>query len=128
MKTVFKSTLLLVLLIVCKPIPAEVEIGGLLLDNTVSRFGREFYYQFSQLWPDIPHTQGINVAIKEQVVPRAGTRLTVHMNNQIIYVTYMGRRQSPMEERVEQAIMALLQAMARSRLDNGSEDMAANGW
>ena len=42
---------------------SEVEIGGLLLDNTKSRLGHDFYFQFSQLWRDMPNTQGINVQL-----------------------------------------------------------------
>ena len=36
----------------------EVEIGGLLLDNTISRQGKEFYFTFSQLWQDLPKFSG----------------------------------------------------------------------
>ncbi|WP_232849675.1 curli production assembly/transport protein CsgE [Bowmanella yangjiangensis] len=111
-----------------RPSFAEVELGGLMLDNTFSRFGREFYQQFSRLWQDVPQTQSFNVVVKEQVVPRAGTRLTVQLNNQVIYITYMGRRQSPMEDKVEEAMLALLQAMANARFDSSSQDMADNGW
>lgn len=106
----------------------EVEVGGLLLDSTVSRFGHEFYYQFSQFWPDIPNTDGVNVQIKEQVVPRAGTKLSVIMNHQVIYVTHLGRRQSPIKPRVEQAIYILIEAIAQSQIRQTNPDLAENGW
>lgn len=106
----------------------EVEVGGLLLDNTISRFGHEFYYQFSQFWPDIPNTEGVNVEIKEQVVPRAGTKLMVTMNRQVIYVTHLGRRQSPIKPRVEQAIYILIEAIAQSQIRQTNPDLAENGW
>ncbi|NRA84303.1 MAG: curli production assembly protein CsgE [Gammaproteobacteria bacterium] len=107
---------------------AEVEIGGLLIDNTMSRMGREFSHQFSQLWQDVPNTQGINVQIKEQVVPRAGTKLTLIMNNRLIYVTHLGRRQSPIKDRVEQAIFLLLDAMTQSQFSQNNPDLANDGW
>lgn len=106
----------------------ELEVGGLLLDNTISRFGYEFYYQFSQFWPDIPNTDGINVQIKEQVVPRAGTKLTVTMDHQVIYITHLGRRQSPIKPRVEQAIYILIEAIAQSQMRQSNPDLAENGW
>jgi len=106
----------------------EVEIGGLLLDNTISRQGHNFYYQFSQLWQDIPKTQGINVQIIEQLVPRAGTRLMVNMNNRTIYVTHMGRRQSSIKKRVEQAVFILINAIAQSDDNFNNPDMATDGW
>ncbi|WP_448547444.1 CsgE family curli-type amyloid fiber assembly protein [Thalassotalea fusca] len=106
----------------------EVEIGGLLLDNTLSRQGKEFYHQFSQLWQDLPNSEGINVQIKEQVIPRSGTKLTVNMNNKTIYVTYMGRRQQPIKDRVEAAVFILIEAMAQSKFEPNNPDIANNGW
>tara|TARA_R110000737_G_scaffold321307_2_gene333247 strand:- start:537 stop:917 length:381 start_codon:yes stop_codon:yes gene_type:complete len=107
---------------------AEVDVGGLLLDSTVTRFGKEFFYQFSQFWPDIPNTEGTNLQIKEQVVPRAGTKLSLVMNNQVIYVTHLGRRQSPIKPRVEQAIFILIEALAQSQHRQTNPDLAENGW
>jgi curli production assembly/transport component CsgE len=106
----------------------DVEIGGLLLDNTISRLGHEFAFQFSQLWQDIPNTQGINVQIKEYIVPRAGTRLTIQLNSKIIYVTHMGRRQASMKERVQQAVFILIEAIAHVGNDLNNPDMASDGW
>ncbi len=106
----------------------EVEIGGLLLDNTISRSGHEFAYRFSQLWHDIPNTQNINVQIIEHIVPHAGTRLTMKMNHKRIYVTYMGRRQSPITQRVEQAVLILIQAMTEYSDNENNPDMAGSGW
>jgi len=106
----------------------EVEIGGLLLDNTRSRQGHEFFTAFSQLWQDVPNSNGHIVVIKEIVIPRSGTRLTVTLNNQNIYVTHLGRRQSPIKDRVEQAVLILIEAMAQSQLSQSNPDLATNGW
>jgi len=117
-----------VLLFPLQPNAAEVEIGGLLLDNTISRQGREFYHKFSQFWQDIPNSSGMNVQIKEQVIPRSGTKLSVLMNNNVIYVTYMGRRQQPIKNQVEVAIFTLIDAMAQSQISQDNPDLADNGW
>ena len=107
---------------------SEVEIGGLLLDNTKSRLGHDFYFQFSQLWRDMQNTQGINVQLIEHIVPRAGTKLSLLLNGRVIYVTYFGRRQSPVKEKVEQAIFILIDAMAKTQYSQDSIDMAESGW
>ena len=106
----------------------EVEIGGLLLDNTKSRLGHDFYFKFSQLWHDIPNTQGINVQIIEQIVPRAGTKLSLVLNSRVIYVTHFGRRQSPVKEKVEQAIFILIEAMSQPQYSQDNIDMVGNGF
>ncbi|MBB1407879.1 curli production assembly/transport protein CsgE [Pseudoalteromonas sp. SG44-17] len=106
----------------------ELEIDGLVLDRSISRFGHQFYFEFSNLWRDLPSTAGFNIEIKETVLPRAGTKLTLVMNNQIVYVTYLGRRLEPIDERVEHALYSVMDAMARSNLHKASPDMAKNGW
>jgi curli production assembly/transport component CsgE len=106
----------------------EVEIGGLLLDNTKSRLGHDFYFKFSQLWHDIPNTQGINVQVIEQIVPRAGTKLSLVLNSRVIYVTHFGRRQSPVKDKVEQAIFILIDAMSQPQYRQDNIDMAGNGF
>ncbi|KAF6248518.1 MAG: hypothetical protein DSN69_07675, partial [Nitrosopumilus sp. YT1] len=42
------------------------------------------------------------------------TKLSLIMNNQLVYVTYLGRRLAPLDERVEQAVYTVIDAMARS--------------
>ena len=116
------------LVVPIQSIADEIEISGLLLDNTISRQGREFSYQFGQFWRDIPDTHGFNVHIKEQVIPRSGTKLTVALNNDVVVVTYMGRRQQPIKSQVENAIFALLDAMARSKFSDNNPDIAQDGW
>jgi len=106
----------------------ELEIDGLVLDRSISRFGHQFYFEFSNLWRDLPSTTGFNIEIKETVLPRAGTQLALVMNNQTVYITYLGRRLEPLDKRVEQALYSVMDAMARSNLHKASPDMAKNGW
>lgn len=106
----------------------ELEIDGLVLDRSISRFGHQFYYEFSNYWRDLPSTAGFNIEIRETVIPKAGTKLSLIMNNQLVYVTYLGRRLAPLNEHVEQAVYAVIDAMARSNIATSSPDMAVNGW
>ncbi|WP_440053860.1 CsgE family curli-type amyloid fiber assembly protein [Pseudoalteromonas sp. T1lg65] len=117
------------LLTFCVKAPAsDVEIGGLVIDQSISRFGHQFYFQFSQLWRDVPNTSGVNVTIKETVLPRAGTKLEVLMNNEVVYATAMGRRNDSIDERVETSLFAIMDAMAKLQFQQGSPDLAASGW
>jgi curli production assembly/transport component CsgE len=77
---------------------------------------------------EFPSTAGFNVEIKETVIPRAGTKLVLIMNNKIIYATHLGRKLEPLDERVEQAVHSVMDAMARSNMQTASPDMALNGW
>ena len=50
------------------------------------------------------------------------------MNNQLVYATYLGRRLEPLDERVEQAVYTVIDAMARSNMAASTPDMAKDGW
>ena len=98
---------------------ADLEIDGLLLNKSISRFGYQFYSEFSNYWRELPSTAGFNVEIKETVIPRAGTKLVLIMNHKIIYATHLGRKL---------AVHSVMDAMARSNMQTASPDMALNGW
>lgn len=128
----FRYLFILLLLLFIQPLDSyaddEVEISGLLLNNTISNSGYQFYFLLNQYWLDIPSTQGINVRITEQIIPKAGTRVSMELNQKVIYMTYMGRRKSPIKHKVEAAIYKLIDEIAKLEQQHGSIDLAENGW
>ncbi len=94
------------------PIHAEeIRLGGLLLDNSISRQGHEFASRISQYWREVPDSSG-----------------KVIYDNRVVYQTYMGRRQVPLDEKVQQAIMLVLDAVANASIDSRSPDLAGDEW
>jgi curli production assembly/transport component CsgE len=107
---------------------AEIRLGGLLLDNSISRQGHEFASRISQYWREVPDSSGKNLVVKEIIVPQAGTLLSVIYDNKVVYQTYMGRRQVPMDKKVQQAIVLVLDAVANASIDSRSPDLAGDEW
>ena len=119
----------LLLSVFISPIDAEeIRLGGLLLDNSISRQGHEFASRISQYWREVPDSSGKNLVVKEIIVPQAGTLLSVIYDNKVVYQTYMGRRQVPIDEKVQQAIMLVLDAVANASIDSRSPDLAGDEW
>ncbi|EKE77021.1 curli production assembly/transport protein CsgE [Gallaecimonas xiamenensis] len=109
------KTLWLLLLLLLTSVPAkaaEIELSGLVLDRTLTRFGKDFAFYFSGYWRDMPQTEGISVVIYEQVYPQAGTYLWVEMNQKKIYATYFGRRYNNIKEKAEQATLMAVGELA----------------
>lgn len=106
----------------------EIRLGGLLLDNSISRQGHEFASRISQYWREVPDSSGKNLVVKEIIVPQAGTLLSVIYDNKVVYQTYMGRRQVSIDEKVQQAIMLVLDAVANASIDSRSPDLAGDEW
>lgn len=104
--------LLIVLLLPVKVAANDIELSGLVIDRTISRFGKDFMFYYSGYWRDMPATEGVSVVIYEQVYPQAGTFLWVEMNQQRVYQTYFGRRYNDVKEMAEQAILRSINELA----------------
>ena len=103
---------------------ADIEISGLVIDRTLTRFGKDFSFYYSSYWRDLPFTQGFNVTLYETVFPQAGTLLTLEVNGITIYKTHFGRRASPIKERAEQAILLTIDHLARVRANAITGELA----
>jgi curli production assembly/transport component CsgE len=106
----------------------EIAISGLILDSTISRQGHQFAINLSRFWQEIPDTFGKNVLIKETIVPQAGTMVDVVFDNKIIYRTYFGRRLMPLDDKVNQAVVMLIEAVAQSGSESNNPDLAGEEW
>ncbi len=106
----------------------EIVLSGIVLDRTISRFGKEFVRQFNLTWQEVPDTAGINLVIKETKLPRSGTRLVIEVKGRIIYQTYFGMRQKPMKDVVKQATYYAIEGVARANVDISGPDLATSGY
>lgn len=111
-----RRTLILGLLLWLLSVPvcsAEIELDGLLIDRTVTRFGRDFLYYYAGYWRDLPGTQGFTVTVHETVYPQAGTKLWITVNQEQVYITYFGRRYNNIKERADDAMRTTIDHVAR---------------
>lgn len=90
----------------------DIELSGLVLDRTISRFGKDFTFYYAGYWRDMPSTEGVTVVIYEQVYPQAGTVLWLEMNQKKIYQTYFGRRYNDVKHMAEQAVLLSVNELA----------------
>ncbi|MGI2199560.1 curli production assembly/transport protein CsgE [Shewanella baltica] len=93
----------------------DIEISGLVIDRTLTRFGKDFGFYYSSYWRELPFTQGFNVTLYETVFPQAGTVLSLEVNGTRIYTTHFGRRANPVKESAEQAILITIDYLAQVR-------------
>ncbi|MDP5135517.1 curli production assembly/transport protein CsgE [Rheinheimera baltica] len=90
----------------------DIELGGMVLDRSISRFGKDFTFYYAGYWRDMPSTEGVTVVIYEQVYPQSGTLLWVEMNQKRIYQTYFGRRYNDVKQMAEQAVLLSINELA----------------
>ena len=95
-----------------KSVAEDIELGGILLDRSISRFGKDFAFYYAGYWRDMPQTEGVTVVIHERVYPQAGTFLWVEINQTRIYQIYFGRRHNDVKQMAEQAILLSVNELA----------------
>ncbi|GGI67029.1 curli production assembly protein CsgE [Shewanella hanedai] len=100
----------------------DIEISGLVIDRTLTRFGKDFGFYYSGYWRDLTFTQGFNVTLYETVFPQAGTQLTLEVNGKAIYITHFGRRANPIKERAEQAILLTIDYIAQIKANAATSE------
>lgn len=83
-------------------LPPTYGINGLVVDETRTTIGRDFYDVFYDAWVAPENSINYTIAIEEQPVPGRGTRLIVRLNGEIAFDT----RLQPRYEQIQQAALA----------------------
>lgn len=108
----------LIILFCClSPAKAEIELSGMVLDRTISRFGKDFVFYFSSYWREVPSTDGVTIVVYEQIYPQAGTFLWVELDQRRIYQNYFGRRQNDVKQMAEQAILIAVDELVKIKTE-----------
>lgn len=107
-----------------------LEIDGLIIDETRSKAGRDFYDHFFQHWEAPSQASNFQITIKELPGRGIQTRILVHLNEEELINTFIQPRYDQIIELAEVAIRfvqgKLIQKMNISHdLDNN--DLKGNG-
>lgn len=102
----------------------EVEIPGLLTDHTVSAVGHAFYRGFSDKWEsDYPG----NLTINERPSARWGSWITITVNQDVIFQTFLYPTKTDLDKNVVFALAQTEEALNRLQIDKallGTGDLA----
>jgi len=80
------------------------EVGGLIIDRTMTRLGEDFYSNFSQLLNDRYESLDENLTVTERPTALSGSIIGIYHRNKPIYRTALspGKRQA--QDRAEEAL------------------------
>lgn len=85
----------------------EVVLSGLILDQTKTHLGRDFYEAFAQRWEFIPGLENYNIIINEISDPRWGTQIQIFVDDNLVYISPLKPRLEDIELRAEEAADAV---------------------
>lgn len=92
----------------------EVEVPGLLTDHTVSSVGHDFYRAFSEKWEsDYPG----NLTINERPSARWGSWITITVNQDVIFQTFLFPTKRDFDQNVVFALAQTEEAINRLQID-----------
>lgn len=80
----------------------SMELGGIIVDETITPQGRAFYSAFYTLWQAPPRSGFYTIRVHEEPRPGRGTLVQVLVNDDITYQTRL-QPQDAVEDRVRQA-------------------------
>ncbi|MGZ4008781.1 MAG: CsgE family curli-type amyloid fiber assembly protein [Mucilaginibacter sp.] len=113
MKRYGVGILLLTLSLVAAAQP-NIEIGGLIVDQTISRVGHLFYDELIKGW-EVPEGAS-TITVRERPDTFAGNIIWIEINDDIVFQDRVGTRPSGIEERA-QAARALLEMYLQQNKD-----------
>lgn len=80
-----------------------LELDGLVVDETLTRFGQTFSTAFKQVWQAPEGAQRYTITIQEKMTPGRGTQVDVHVNQEVVYQTRLTPRTEATEHAAQQA-------------------------
>jgi len=95
---------------------ADIEIDGLLFDETKTKSGRDFYDIFYSAWEAPPGAKNYSILILEKPYRLSTTMIEIKINENIVFQSFLQPRQEIVEMLAERAVM-----QTRSYLQNYEE-------
>jgi hypothetical protein len=81
-----------------------LEIDGLVVDETQTKVGRDFYEIFFSRWQAPESARNYTVKIEEHPIPNLGTRIAVKVNDELVFQAHLQPRYDIIEATAQQAI------------------------
>jgi curli production assembly/transport component CsgE len=78
--------------------------GGVVVNQTVTMIGSEFYQLFTTLWNEKPNIESYVLLIRERPSARQGSQIRIDISHKIIFQSVLPINRSRVRELAEQAV------------------------
>jgi len=96
----------------------EIEIDGLLIDDTKTKAGKDFYDLFYNQWEAPAGAKNYSITLSEKPFRLSSTLIAILINEEVVYQAILQPRQDLIENQTEEAI-----SMVEDYLTNYEEIM-----
>jgi len=84
--------------------PAADGMVGVVVNQTITPNGYEFYRSFSILWSENPDSRNYSLSIKERLSKRYGNRVDVYLGQKLVYTAALPIRYEGIQSLCEKAV------------------------
>lgn len=102
---------------------ADVELGNLVLNKTITRVGHEFFDAFSERWYPMKNIAPVHIRISEVPSARWGSILSVWVGQELYFRTRLSSRARNTDEVAEQAVQQVMITLAARSIQQQQEGM-----
>lgn len=92
-----------------KNIVESIEIDGLIIDETITKMGHDFYEYFYSNWTAPEFSENYTIFIKEKPLPGLGTQVTLKINEDDVFIGRLQPRRQIIEANGDYAIQLCYQ-------------------
>ncbi|MBN2595287.1 CsgE family curli-type amyloid fiber assembly protein [Labilibaculum sp.] len=88
---------------------SEMEVDGLVMDETITKVGRDFYDMFFSVWIAPQKAKNFTITIKEMVLPGLATQIIVLVNDNEVFKQRVQPRYEVLEQMSQYANQMAMQ-------------------
>jgi curli production assembly/transport component CsgE len=86
-----------------------LDINGLVIDETITKIGRDYYELIYQQWEAPPTEMTYTIFMREQPQPGFGSRVSIAINEDVVIDRFLSPRYDVLEEEAKYAVQQLKQ-------------------
>lgn len=114
-----------------QPVDNRIEIDGLILNQTKTRTGHNFYRQFAALWEAPGGADGFNIVVIEIATPQWGSIIQIKVNDTAVFLNLLKPSDTAVSELAKNAVERVreyITTYVRDLEKYKDDDLAKDGW
>ncbi|MEZ2604927.1 curli production assembly/transport protein CsgE [Kluyvera intermedia] len=104
----------MMLLVSHTSISAEIEVPGLVTDNTITRIGHDFYREFTDHWEE--EYPG-SITINERPSARWGSWIIIKVDQDLLYQTFLYPNKRDFDKQVNIALASVYESLQKRAIN-----------
>lgn len=85
----------------------EIEVSGLVIDETITKLGKDFYDLVYNKWESVAPPSSLSVFISEKPMPSLGSQISITVDNNLIFQQVIRPNEETLNELSDYAVSVL---------------------